>query len=137
VPSRVGADRISAAAGTIEPGRRDAIIVDIGSAITVDLVREGRFLGGMIMPGPRTALFALHEHAAQLPRIDYADVGDRFPENIDATEPAMVLGVSLGAAGGILEAVRWLESIEGPVDRHFLTGGGADDRRPFARLLDK
>ena len=134
VPSSVGADRICAAVGALNGGRTDAVVVDAGSAITVDIMRKGMFLGGIILPGPRNALRALHRHAAQLPRIDYADVPDPFPDNFDATEPSMVLGASLGAVGGILEAVRWLESRVVRVEHHVLTGG--DSAALVSRLPD-
>ena len=135
VPSRLGADRICAAAGAIDEGRRDAIIIDAGSAVTVDLVREGRFLGGVIMPGPRAALFALRDNASQLPRIDYAEQTDRFPENFDATEPAMVLGVSLGAVGGITEGRAVAGIYRGP-GRAALSHRGRGSRpRPASALL--
>ena len=54
-PSRVGIDRLAAAAAAAAAKAPDcpAIIVDCGTATTVDLVSiDGRFLGGAILPGP-------------------------------------------------------------------------------------
>jgi type III pantothenate kinase len=123
IPATVGADRIAAAAGALDTRRRNAIVVDIGSAITVDVVRDGKFLGGVIMAGPATALSSLGERARRLPRIDYAEVDDIFPDSFDATEPSMVLGATLAAVGGVREASRMLESRLGSVGHHVLTGG--------------
>lgn len=125
LPARVGSDRICAAAGALQGRRKNAIIVDVGTAITVDLVRGGRFLGGVIMAGPAASLKALATSAWQLPVVDFSAAGDPWPDNIDATEPSMLLGASLGAVGGIREAVRYLEERTGKGGRRLLTGGGA------------
>ena len=122
-PERVGVDRICAATGAL-PGRaRHAIIVDAGSAITVDLVLDRRFRGGLIMPGPQMMLSALHHFTAQLPELDWAEVrGDVF----DDTAPAMHTGAAVGSAGAVEAAVRLLRTrapgIRIPV---WLTGGHA------------
>ncbi len=106
-PSRVGVDRICAACGALPAGAQDAIIVDAGSAITVDLVLGRRFLGGLIMAGPQMALSALHQFTAQLPDLNLSDVpADAF----DDTIPAMKTGAVVGAAGAIEAAVEFLHS---------------------------
>jgi type III pantothenate kinase len=123
-PARVGADRICAACGALTERKRNAIIVDIGSAITVDLVLDRCFRGGLIMAGPQMALSALHHFTAQLPDLKLADVrGDAF----DDTILAMKTGALVGAAGAIEAAVALLQSRASrrgiPV---WLTGGHAD-----------
>jgi len=128
IPSRVGFDRICAAVGSLGQRRRSALVVDAGSAITVDRVRDNRFLGGVILAGPALALAALGRSASQLPSIDYASVPDPYPDLIDATETAMVLGATLGMVGGVREAVRRVESLTGTTANRMVTGG-------FARVL--
>jgi type III pantothenate kinase len=60
-----GADRLAAVLGAL-PG--PAVVVDAGTAVTVDLVdREGVFCGGFIAPGPTAAFAGLHAHAPALP----------------------------------------------------------------------
>ena len=44
-PERVGIDRLCSAAGALPGKRRNAIVVDAGTAVTVDMIRDGRFLG--------------------------------------------------------------------------------------------
>jgi len=106
-PARVGVDRICAACGALRGRARDAIIIDAGSAITVDLVLDRRFLGGLIMAGPQLSLKALHQFTAQLPDLVLSDVrGDAF----DDTAPAMLTGATVGTAGAIRAAVELLES---------------------------
>ncbi len=56
-PRGIGVDRWLALLGAARLNHSDAIVVDAGSAITVDLLKaDGRHLGGAIMPGFRTSL---------------------------------------------------------------------------------
>ena len=69
-PEKVGADRILNAVAAFARTRRATIVVDVGSATTVDFVsRPGAFCGGAIAPGPEMMLCALHEHTELLPSI--------------------------------------------------------------------
>jgi type III pantothenate kinase len=126
---RVGVDRICAACGAVDARRRDAVVVDVGSAVTVDLVLDLRFLGGAIMPGPRMMLAALAEHTAQLPLVDLDAIDTLFPEVTHPTERAIAFGVGAALAGGILEAVRRLGGDGGSVPV-WVTGGLADHIAP-------
>jgi type III pantothenate kinase len=72
LPQSVGMDRLVAAvaANAVRPPDSPVIIVDAGSAITVDLVsKAGMFLGGVILPGLSLAAKSLHQHTDQLPKI--------------------------------------------------------------------
>lgn len=105
-PSSVGVDRLCAACGALTERKRNAIIVDVGSAITVDLVLDRVFMGGVIMAGPQMALSALHRFTAQLPDLELSDVrGDAFND----TAPAMLTGAAVGAAGAVRAAVELLQ----------------------------
>jgi type III pantothenate kinase len=127
-PGRVGVDRLCAAAGAVGERRRNAIVVDAGSAVTVDVVRDGVFLGGIIAAGPAVALRGLHQHANQLPAIDLAGDASAFPRRFDDTDSAMTLGAGLGGVGVIRESVRYLEESAGKVSCKRVTGG-------FGRML--
>ncbi len=51
-PHQLGADRIAAAVGGLVRYKRDLIIIDFGTATTLNVVfRNGRFVGGIIIPG--------------------------------------------------------------------------------------
>ncbi len=71
-PLEVGADRIAgaiAAAGMF-PGR-NAIIVDFGTATTIDALSADRdYLGGLILPGLRVAMESLGTRTARLPKVE-------------------------------------------------------------------
>lgn len=77
--SNVGADRIANAAGAVallqnSPRVLSAIVVDAGTAVTVDLVdiRKRRFEGGAIAPGARLGARALHAFTSRLPEVKLA-----------------------------------------------------------------
>ena len=120
-PARVGVDRLCAACGAL-PGRaRNAIVIDAGSAITVDLVLDRKLTGGLIIPGPQMMLSALNHFTAQLPALRMDPAGGR----VDDTAPAMQTGAEIGAAGAILAAVRFLEDRAGRRVPVWLGGGHA------------
>lgn len=73
-PLEVGSDRIagSIAAAQLNPGR-DLIIVDCGTATTLDVVTAaGDYLGGAILPGVGVSAEALGNRTAKLPRVEIA-----------------------------------------------------------------
>jgi type III pantothenate kinase len=123
-PSRVGTDRICAAAGALGARAWGVVVVDVGTAITVDLVADRVFQGGVIMAGPGLSLAALHAHTALLPALDFG-AGVFPPGGIDRTGLAMRWGAGLSAAGGISAAVAMLRSRAGRRLPVVVTGGGA------------
>src|SRR5262245_32367849 len=67
-PLSVGADRIVNALAAVELYHTDTIVVDFGTATTFDCVTaDARFVGGVIMPGLRTAADQLTRRTAKLP----------------------------------------------------------------------
>lgn len=71
--SGLGADRIANATAVFHLYGRNTIVVDMGSATTLEVVTQhGEFLGGAIMPGLGMALAALRLHTALLPEVKFA-----------------------------------------------------------------
>lgn len=69
-PEQVGADRLVAAIGAHQLYQGAKIVIDSGTATTFDIVGpDGGFEGGIISPGINLSMRALHDAAAQLPRI--------------------------------------------------------------------
>ena len=103
-PGTLGLDRLAAAVGAtvLCPGR-NVLIVDCGTALTIDLVTaDGVFRGGNISPGVRMRLEALHERTAALPACEPAGLpdDDGAPESLlgGTTEEAIVRGVMQSVA---------------------------------------
>ena len=107
-PAKVGIDRllnVLAASALVELGE-PAIVVDAGSAVTVDLLHEqGSFAGGAIFPGLRLMALALREHTAQLPLVDATAPIPPGPPGKN-TDAAMKLGIIYAVAGGIDAIIR-------------------------------
>ena len=125
-PDMVGIDRLldAVAANHLRQADRPAIIVDLGSAITVDLVsREGTFLGGVIMPGIEMSARALHEFTDLLPRIEMSELSTPPPPLGNSTLPAMRSGLFWGAVGGIRQLIELLADEVGSQPEVFLSGG--------------
>ncbi|MBD3391366.1 MAG: type III pantothenate kinase [Chitinivibrionales bacterium] len=96
-PATLGADRIAnclyaraAVAGS------DVIVIDAGTAITVDgVTREGVFAGGVILPGMALQIASLNTGAALLPRITAGSHTPVFPgmSTVDCIRSGVVLGL--------------------------------------------
>ncbi|MDR1737488.1 MAG: type III pantothenate kinase [Candidatus Symbiothrix sp.] len=96
-PETLGVDRIAAAVGAscLHPGR-NLLVIDIGTAITIDFVSaDGKYKGGNISPGPALRFKALHQFTDKLPEV--AENGD-FPPLGSDTESAIRAGVIHGIA---------------------------------------
>ncbi|MCP4567411.1 MAG: type III pantothenate kinase [FCB group bacterium] len=66
-PAEIGADRLANAAAGFARYKSALVVVDVGTAITFDIISEdGRYSGGIITPGPQTAGFNLAQKAARL-----------------------------------------------------------------------
>ena len=93
-PATLGADRIAAAVGAVELyGAEDMLIVDMGTAITFDLVEGGVFRGGNISLGVGARFRALHDYTAHLPQCDVAEIGESLGRS---TRTAIEQGVMRG-----------------------------------------
>lgn len=102
---QLGLDRIANAVAAFHFYGGPTCVVDIGTAITVDAVsRDGRFLGGIIVPGLDMATEALHSRTAQLPLLRFEHLPPMLdPRDIPllghTTAQAMQVGLLRGFAG--------------------------------------
>ncbi|MFZ1935446.1 MAG: type III pantothenate kinase [Thermoguttaceae bacterium] len=107
-PDMVGVDRLvdAVAVNRLRDAGHPAVIVDVGTAITVDLVSgDGAFLGGAILPGIQMSARALHHFTDLLPLVDVAELAVPPPALGDSTESAMRSGLFWGAVGAIRELI--------------------------------
>src|SRR4051812_3392608 len=127
-PERVGIDRLLAAsaADRLRDRDRPAIIVDLGTAITVDLVEaDGAFAGGAILPGIATSARALAEQTDALPQVEIHYL-DKPPDPLGkSTVPAIESGIYWAAIGAIRELVTRLAAPSAPAAQVFITGGAS------------
>ena len=102
-PETLGADRLAAAVGAqaMYPDC-DIMIVDFGTAITIDFVEGGAFKGGNISPGVTTRFRALTDYTARLPRCYATDeVLDYGRTTKEAIEQGVMRGIEQEIRGYI------------------------------------
>lgn len=120
-PERVGIDRLLNARAALERGRCEWLLIDCGTAITVDRVSEdGAFLGGAIAPGAGLAGRALHEGTALLPPVTLQRVSHALGRDTDEALSAGLYWGFRGLVRGLVDALR--REAEGPL-RLLVTGG--------------
>jgi len=130
-PHEVGADRIVNGVAAFEAHGGPVVVVDFGTATTIDVVdASGAYLGGAIAPGLETSAEALFSKAARLSKVDL-DAPDRVIAQ--STRESVQAGLLLGQAAMIDGLVRrvWDElGTETPV---VMTGGLAESMAPLCR----
>jgi type III pantothenate kinase len=123
-PDHVGIDRLLdavAANSKRRPGTA-AILIDAGSAVTVDRVgSDGAFQGGAILPGLRVMFESLHHHTALLPLLPVPKEVPTVPGI--STPRAMEAGVVWTVVGGIRTLIERSTRSGEPPPQVFLTGG--------------
>lgn len=127
-PDKVGIDRVfgAIAAKASKPAGVPAITVDVGTAVTVNLVdANGVFQGGSIFPGPRLMALALHEHTAKLPLVELEAMESVGPPGKN-TISAIKTGIFGALIGGIWGEVGCMSELCKPLPWLFVTGGGAE-----------
>jgi type III pantothenate kinase len=133
-PGRVGIDRLlnAVAANQIRPEKTPAIIVDCGTATTVDyLSATGAFAGGAILPGFELSARSLHQYTARLPLIDVTTLNHSPPNPLGRdTTAAIQSGLFWGQLGAVRELIARLsdESVNPLI---LLTGGGGNLLQPY------
>lgn len=109
-PEKVGLDRLLSAfaANTQRPADRAAIVIDSGTATTVNYISaKGVFCGGAILPGLEMSAKALNHYTALLPLIPVHELGGSVPVAPGRnTREAIRNGLLFGQVGAIRELVR-------------------------------
>ena len=120
-PKEAGADRIANACGAYVLYSKPAIIVDLGTATTFDILdKDGNFIGGVIMPGLNLQFRALNKSTSKLPRIEADTVEKAIGNN---TVDAILSGVIRGSACAIEGLINQCEKELGEKACIVATGG--------------
>lgn len=105
--SQAGMDRLINVYGGVKKYGNQLIIIDIGTALTIDVANDnGAFIGGVIFPGIHSLNQALSKDTAKLPIVDL-----RTPTQIigNTTEDCILSGVYFGyiyAIDGMIEKMK-------------------------------
>lgn len=143
-PAEIGQDRLANAVAAQNLVGSPAIVIDMGTAVTFDIVTRARgYEGGIIAPGVEVMRRYLHEQTALLPRLDESL---EVPRAIgQSTIEAMRIGTVIGFGGmiqALLDAVVAELAARGEISPHLLATGGTADllkktlRTPFEVIPD-
>lgn len=154
-PEQVGIDRLLAAwAACQATTSRPLIVIQAGSAVTVDLVEKlaaedevpasaqatgdpdtdvgaERYCGGAILPGVPMMLRLLGRAADLLPVVEASDLGDLPPLPGKNTEAAMLAGASSSLVGGVRHLVQRYRQRYGTDVSIVISGGDGPRLAPY------
>lgn len=138
VPGQVGSDRIVIAVAALAQYKPPLILMDMGTATTIEVVEEGNtYIGGVIFPGVKISLDALTSRAAQLPGISLDKPKQVIGKN---TIDCMRSGMMYGTAAMIDGMVERIEQELGHTTTLVATGGMAQFITPLCKrevILEK
>ncbi len=122
-PDHVGADRlVNTRAVQSVLGQGPAIVVDFGTATTLDVVgADGAYIGGVIAPGVNLSAEALYQAAAGLPRIDIQRPGQVLGRDTVACMQSGLFWGYVGMIEGLIERLR--KELDMPSAPVVATGG--------------
>jgi type III pantothenate kinase len=134
-PASIGADRIANAAAALERHGAPVIVVDFGTATTFDvIVKDRRYVGGVIAPGIVTGAEHLIRRAARLSAFEL-----KPPERVvgRSTEESLQAGVYYGAVGQVDAIVRRIAREERIRPKVIATGGLASSIAAHSETIQK
>jgi type III pantothenate kinase len=120
-PKDVGADRIVNGIAAYEKYHDACIVVDFGTATTVDFIsKNGEYVGGAIAPGLSIALEALFQRASKLPRIEILKPKEIVGKNTVSSIQAGIFFGYVGLVDGIVQRIQNEQRVHAKV---IATGG--------------
>jgi type III pantothenate kinase len=131
-PKEVGADRIANAVAAYDLYGGPSIVVDFGTANTIEAISEkGEYLGGAIFPGIEISMDALFARAAALRRVELVP-----PKNVigKSTMESIQSGAIYGFTGQVDALVDRFQAELGDCTV-VATGGQAELLMPFSRTI--
>ena len=132
-PREVGADRIANAVAAFEQYGGPSIVVDFGTANTIEAIsQKGEYLGGAIFPGIEISMDALFGRAAALRRVELV-----APRNVigKSTVESIQSGAVFGYSGQVDTLVEMFEAELGECTV-IATGGLAEPIIKHSRTID-
>lgn len=130
-PAQLGSDLVVGAVAALKEYAPPLAIIDMGTATTIAVINKDRkYIGGIIIPGLKTALDSLVTKTAKLPRISLAAPQKVVGRNtIDSMKSGMIYG-NAACIDGLLERIE--HELDHPVTA-IATGGLADKVLPYCK----
>ncbi len=125
-PSKLGADRWAAILGARALSATNALIVNAGTATTIDMLGgNGLHYGGWILPGLGLMQESLQGNTAQLPLAVRTDALSSQASFGVTTDEAITGGCDAAQIGAIVRATQLAKELHHPIERIWLDGGNA------------
>lgn len=122
----LGIDRICAMEGALvktsekKKENRNILVIDFGTATTINFISDKKFIGGTIAPGANLMFNSLSEKTAQLPSVN----NDDFDEQLsNTTEGSIASGVIYSVTGQITSVLSYIKNKFETIPEIFITGG--------------
>ena len=119
----LGMDRIVNCAALVQK-HSSGIIIDAGTAITLEVVKNKKFIGGAILPGLKILAQAMHDYTGALPLVDCP-----FAPNLQTITPeyltanAMQIGIQSSAVAGTFQLMNNFIKLLPPDSPVYVCGG--------------
>ncbi|MGM0640552.1 MAG: type III pantothenate kinase [Thermotogota bacterium] len=132
-PHEIGPDRIANVIASRKDYGKNVIAIDFGTAITVDIVEEGDFVGGSISPGFKTSMLALFSNTARLPQIEL-DIPD-YNKGINTIDNLQI-GIIKLTIYGLEKLIEEIQSEDNDKYKIVTTGGMAKSLKNKSWIFD-
>ncbi len=132
-PQDMGADRVADVVAAIKEYRENVIVVDFGTAITLEVITS-RYEGGAILAGIKTSLKSLFSSAAKLPAVRMEI--PEFPVGKD-TETNIQSGVVLGSIFAVDGLIRLYRNIFSRPFKVISTGGDGKLLHRYSKMIEE
>lgn len=134
-PDKIGTDRLLNALAAFQRTAAATIVIDAGTAVTIDAVSgKGEFIGGVIAPGLETLKEALHLRTAFLPRVSV-----QRPQRVLGrdTDEAVKSGLYWGTVGLVEKITKKLLEEQADTQAVLATGGDAELLANELQIIDE
>jgi len=122
-PEQIGADRLANGIAANALFSSPSIIIDFGTAVTFDVISDGKYQGGVIAPGLGAMTDYLANKTALLPKISLREPQSAIGKS---TEKAMDIGAVYGYRGLVREIITELSNELGTKPTVVCTGGDGE-----------
>jgi type III pantothenate kinase len=133
-PASVGADRIANAVAASALHKLPAVVVDLGTATTFDVIDgDKKYLGGAIAPGLATSAENLFHRGAKLSPVQFETPSRAIGRS---TDESLLSGIMFGVVGQVDEIVRRIGEELGEKPAVIGTGGLVEVVAPLSKTIE-
>lgn len=129
--SNFGADRIiDITQAVIDYPNKNLVIFDLGTATTYEVLQDGVYIGGGILPGIEMSINALFGNTAKLPKVKFSTPESVLGRN---TTEQIQAGIFYGYAGQIINIIHEIKKI---VPNPYIIATGGLGKILFAEIKE-